>query len=188
MSMPPATGLLRYNDPKQVLPDGPQSLACCLIASRYMQRRLCEEITMTMRSSISLVDFRHSFHLPGSNEPLPSGRYEVLVEEELLEGLSFAAYKETAAYLMIYGKGHNSGPREMRPISSAYLNTALKRDAALDTTVEGSPVRLSDITISNDVGSAFQNMPAQQLQSRKAVTVGSKIKHWIQTAVSFLSR
>jgi hypothetical protein len=142
---------------------------------------------MTLRSSTLLVEFRHPFDVPGSREQLPPGRYEVLVEEELLEGLSFAAYKETAAYLMIYGKGHNSGPREMRPISSAYLNLALKRDAELDTAVEGELVSPPEVALSGEGGSAFQDMQAQ-VQSQKAVTVGSKIKRWTQTVTSSLPR
>lgn len=93
---------------------------------------------MSMRSTTSAVEFKHAFVVPGSNKEFPPGRYEVLVEEELLEGLSFAAYRETGVYLMIYGKGHNSGPTEMRPISSAYLTMALKRDAALDAPAEGA--------------------------------------------------
>jgi hypothetical protein len=99
---------------------------------------LCQETQMSMRSTTSAVEFKHAFVVPGSNKEFPPGRYEVLVEEELLEGLSFAAYRETGVYLMIYGKGHNSGPTEMRPISSAYLAMALKSDAALDAPAEGA--------------------------------------------------
>jgi hypothetical protein len=142
---------------------------------------------MTMRSSTSFVEFKHPFGVPGSREQLPPGRYEVLVEEELLEGLSFAAYKETAAYLMIYGSGHNSGPREMRPISSAYLNMALKRDAELDTAVEDGLVPPPEVALSGEGGPAFQDMLAP-LQSQKAVTVGSKIKRWLRTVTSSLPR
>jgi hypothetical protein len=97
---------------------------------------LSQENHMFTRTSTSVVEFRHAFVVPGSDKEFPPGRYEVLVEEELLEGLSFAAYRETGAYLMIYGKGHNSGPTEMRPTSSAYLSLALKRDALLDAPVE----------------------------------------------------
>jgi hypothetical protein len=143
---------------------------------------------MTMRSSTSHVEFRHPFNVPGSREQLPPGRYEVLVEEELLEGLSFAAYKETAAYLMIYGKGHKSGPTEMRPISSAYLNMALKRDVELDTATEGGLIPPSEVALSGEGGSVFQDMQAHHLQSQETVTVGSKIKQWIKTVISILPR
>ncbi|WP_410217099.1 hypothetical protein, partial [Paracoccus sp. (in: a-proteobacteria)] len=84
---------------------------------------------MTTRSSTSIVEFTHPFILPGSGDRFPPGRYEVLVEEELLEGLSFPAFRETAAYLIIYGKRPGSGPKEMRSISSAALAMALQRDA-----------------------------------------------------------
>ena len=91
---------------------------------------------MFTRTSTSVVEFKNAFVVPGSDKEFPPGRYEVLVEEELLEGLSFAAYRETGAYLLVYGKGHNSGPTEMRPTSSAYLSLALKRDALLDAPTE----------------------------------------------------
>lgn len=93
---------------------------------------------MSTRSTTSVIEFKHAFVLPGSHQEFPPGRYEVLVEEELLEGLSFAAYRETGAYLLIYGKGHSRGPTEMRPVSSAYLTMALKQDALVAAPPQGA--------------------------------------------------
>ena len=100
--------------------------------------------------------------------------------EELLEGLSFAAYRETGAYLMIYGKGRNSGPTEMRSISSAYLTMALKRDALLDAPASGAGLAPPSETVSPDEGSMpVQNVQTQDLESKEGVTVGNRIKRWI---------
>lgn len=87
---------------------------------------------MSMRSFTSVVVFKHPFVLPGSPDVFPAGRYEVLVEEELLDGLSFPAFRETAAHLMIFGSRPGSGPSEMRATSTAELDAALRHDAELE--------------------------------------------------------
>lgn len=143
---------------------------------------------MTTRSTTSVVEFKHPFVVPGSPRQFPPGRYEVLVEEELIEGLSFAAFRETGAYLMIHEKGHSTRPTEMRSISSTYLDMALKRDAILDTTVEGAFVSPSDKTIPEEEGSTLQDMQAQDLPSQETATVGNRIKQWIETVTSPLPR
>ena len=144
---------------------------------------------MSTRSSTSIVEFKHPFVVPGSPEQFPPGRYEVLVEEELLEGLSFAAYRETGAYLMIYGRGHNSGPTEMRLISSAYLTMALKRDALLDAPATGDGLApRSGVASSDEGGSPVQDVQVQELEAKEGATVGNRIKRWIGTVTSPLPR
>ena len=140
---------------------------------------------MTTRASTSVVEFKHPFVVPGSPEQFPPGRYEVLVEEELLEGLSFAAYRETGAYLMIYGKGRNSGPTEMRSISSAYLTMALKRDALLDAPASGAGLAPPSETVSPDEGgSPVEDGQTPDLEAKEGTTVGNRIKRWIKTVTS----
>jgi hypothetical protein len=68
--------------------------------------------------------------LPEYPDELPAGSYEVLVEEELLEGLSFAAYRRTATFLTVRGRGAHAGRTELREISEDELNEALSRDQA----------------------------------------------------------
>lgn len=144
---------------------------------------------MSTRSTTSAVEFKHAFVVPGSNKEFPPGRYEVLVEEELLEGLSFAAYRETGAYLMIYGKGHSSGPTEMRAISSAYLTMALKRDALLDGPAESAELAPASEAVSPyKGGSPDQDVQAQDLEAKEGATVGNRIKRWIGTVTSLLPR
>ena len=81
---------------------------------------------MNIRSSKSKVTFSHRFALSGYTDELPAGEYDVTVEEELLQGLSFQAYRRTAAYLTVERKGRT----EMRPISETELERALGRDRA----------------------------------------------------------
>lgn len=144
---------------------------------------------MFTRTSTSVVEFKHAFVVPGSDKEFPPGRYEVLVEEELLEGLSFAAYRETGAYLLVYGKGHNSGPTEMRAISSAYLTMALKRDALLTAQNEGAGSAPASETVRpHEGGSPDQDVQAQDLEAKEGATVGNRIKRWIWTVTSPLPR
>jgi hypothetical protein len=44
--------------------------------------------------------FRRSFILKGWTEPQPAGTYTVETEEELIEGLSFPAYRRVSTTLM----------------------------------------------------------------------------------------
>jgi len=93
---------------------------------------------MNTRSTRSTVRFSNPFTLPGYPGDLPAGDYEILVEEDLLQGLSFAAYRRTATYLIVRGSGAHAGRTEWRTISEADLNDALSRDqAATDTTNHG---------------------------------------------------
>jgi hypothetical protein len=83
---------------------------------------------MATRSTSSTVHFLRPFTLTGYTDELPPGEYEVLVEEELLEGLSFAAYRRTATYLTVRGRGRMAGRAELRPINETDLETALGPD------------------------------------------------------------
>ena len=98
---------------------------------------------MTMRSTRSTVTFSNPFTFPGYPGELPAGDYEVLVEEELLEGLSLEAYRRTATYLTVRGRGSHAGRTELRAISDSDLEEALRRDAAPTETTNHSGAALS---------------------------------------------
>jgi hypothetical protein len=85
---------------------------------------------MNMRSTRSTVTFSNPFILSGYPRELPAGDYEVLTEEELLQGLSFQAYRRTATFLTVRGKGRHAGRIELCAISDGDLRAALSRDAA----------------------------------------------------------
>ena len=98
---------------------------------------------MNMRSTRSTVTFSYPFTLPGYPGALPAGDYEVLVEEELLQGLSFEAYRRTATYLTVRGRGGHAGRTELRAISDRDLKKALSRDATTSATNNHSEAALS---------------------------------------------
>jgi hypothetical protein len=80
------------------------------------------------RTTRSTVTFAHPFRIAGYEDELPAGDYEVVVDEDLLEGLSFEAYRRTASFLMIEGQAGGRGQAEMRPIDPRDLDAALARD------------------------------------------------------------
>lgn len=105
---------------------------------------------MYMRLSRSTVRFLNAFAVPGYPGELPAGDYEIVVEEELLQGLSFEAYRRTGTFLMVRGEGARAGRIQKWVISESDLNEALIRDtvhehpAALDT--DASPARAKRVT------------------------------------------
>jgi hypothetical protein len=55
---------------------------------------------MTSRTQRESLVFRRPFLLPGWPEPQAAGRYAVDTEEELIEGLSFPAWRRVSTILM----------------------------------------------------------------------------------------
>ena len=85
-------------------------------------------LQMNIRSSSKQVTFAHPFTMPGFTEPLPAGHYDILIEEELLQGLSFEAYRRISTHMMVTGQ---TGRVEMCPIMEKDLETAINRDLAV---------------------------------------------------------
>lgn len=84
-----------------------------------------------MRSSTATVIFANSFHLPGHEADFPSGSYEVLREDERLDGLTFEAFRRVATYLRVWGRGAQAGQSELLSITEQDLDAALLADKAL---------------------------------------------------------
>lgn len=75
------------------------------------------------------VVFRHPFRLRGWAEAQPAGPYTVETEEELIEGLSFVAYRRVAT--TITRQATRSGAlMQMIPVEPDILAAALAADAA----------------------------------------------------------
>jgi hypothetical protein len=54
-----------------------------------------------MRTTRETVTFDHSFSLYAVDEMLPAGVYTVEIDEELIEGLSFLAYRRIATTIYL---------------------------------------------------------------------------------------
>lgn len=82
---------------------------------------------MTIRPTTSVLRFNHPFTLPGHPGPLPAGSYDVLIEDELLHGLSFEAFRRVSTFLQVKGR---AGVTELRSTTEQDLEAALIRDRA----------------------------------------------------------
>lgn len=81
-----------------------------------------------MRSTCVTLTFRSAFRLPGYDMPFPAGTYEVLSEDERLDGLSFEAFRRVATFLRITGRDGASGRTELFPVSQQDLDAAILAD------------------------------------------------------------
>src|ERR1700685_2946311 len=84
---------------------------------------------MTMRSRRETVTFKHPFRLKGIDRLLPAGAYEVITDEEMIEGLSFPCFRRVATMIMVPGVTRSSF--EMLSISSVNLSDAQRNDASV---------------------------------------------------------
>ena len=80
---------------------------------------------MASRTNSRQVIFRRPFWLSGFDSPQPAGIYTVVTEEELLEGLTFAAWRRVATTMPLT----RDGATEYMPVDPGELNRALARDA-----------------------------------------------------------
>ena len=85
---------------------------------------------MTIRTSKKTVTFRKPFVLGGFDEVLPAGTYSVETDEELLEGISFPAYRRILTVIHLHAKSDNPGLTRTLTIDPNELDAALKRDQA----------------------------------------------------------
>lgn len=85
---------------------------------------------MTTRSRRETVHFRHPFRLRGIDRPLAAGAYEVVTDEEMIEGLSFPCFRRVATMIMVPGAAPQRSAMEMISISSVDLSDAQRIDAS----------------------------------------------------------
>lgn len=83
---------------------------------------------MTNRSADSVVTFRHPFAIGAYGSELPAGAYRLTVEEELIEGLSFAAFRQTSTVLEVPAIGVASAIRQYINVTRDDLDAALHKD------------------------------------------------------------
>lgn len=85
---------------------------------------------MTTRSRTETMQFRHSFRLKGVDRLLPAGAYDIISEDELIEGLSFPCYRRVGTYIMAPGAPPYHTSTEMIPIAPLDLADAQRIDAS----------------------------------------------------------
>ncbi len=85
---------------------------------------------MTIRSRREVVTFKHPFRIRGIDRLLPGGAYEVVTDEETIEGLSFAVYRRVATTIIVPVEGSRGATIEMVSIGSVDLADAQRIDAS----------------------------------------------------------
>ena len=83
---------------------------------------------MTMRSRRETITFLHPFRIKGIDRLLPPGAYQVITDEEMIEGLSFAAFRRVATMIRI--PAETGRAVEMISIGSVDLADAQRIDAS----------------------------------------------------------
>jgi len=86
---------------------------------------------MTMRSRRETLTFRHPFRIKGIDRLLAAGAYEVVTDEEMIEGLSFASFRRVATMIMVPGASPRTASTEMFAINPVDLTDAQRNDASV---------------------------------------------------------
>jgi hypothetical protein len=82
------------------------------------------------RSRRETVTFKHPFRIKGIERQLQAGAYEVVTDEEMIEGLSFPSFRRVATLIMIPGAAPRHASMEMISIGSIDLADAQRIDAS----------------------------------------------------------
>jgi hypothetical protein len=117
---------LRIDDLQKMLAKLRES-APILIGSR--EPAPTPEVVSLTRSRRETVTFRHPFRIKGIERQLQAGAYEVVTDEELIEGLSFPCFRRVATMIMVPGAPPHHHSTEMLSINSIDLADAQAADA-----------------------------------------------------------
>ena len=83
---------------------------------------------MTGRTTHRTVHFKAPFTLKGVDEVQAAGDYEIDEDEELIDGLSWLAYRRVATFIKVpIGRANSNGVR-LLTIDPDDLENALQRD------------------------------------------------------------
>jgi hypothetical protein len=85
---------------------------------------------MTIRSRREVVTFKHPFRIRGIDRLLPAGEYDVVTDEETIDGLSFEAFRRIATMIIVPAEGSRGLATEMVSIGSVDLADAQRIDAS----------------------------------------------------------
>ncbi len=84
---------------------------------------------MAIRTNTKTVTFNHPFHLADMEEMQPAGAYEIETDEELIEGLSFMAWRRKRSLIHLHGTTGNVKLMQVMEVDPKELDAALRRDS-----------------------------------------------------------
>jgi hypothetical protein len=95
------------------------------------------EAPVTTRTTKTTVTFTRPFSLTGFDGEQPAGSYSVETDEELLEGVSFPAYRRMATMMQVEpGPRSNGSVLQVAVIDPKELEAALAVDSAHSETYD----------------------------------------------------
>jgi hypothetical protein len=83
---------------------------------------------MTVRSRRETITFKHPFRINGIDRLLPPGAYDVITDEEMIEGLSFASFRRLGTLIMVPAASPRTSAMEMISIAAIDLSEARRID------------------------------------------------------------
>lgn len=83
---------------------------------------------MSIRTTRKTVMFNRSILLESVGRVLPAGNYEIVTDEELIDGLSFPVYRRVATMMLAPTQSSNASSVEMLTIDPLDLAAAVERD------------------------------------------------------------
>ena len=83
----------------------------------------------SIRTTESVVTFRHPFNLPSVSATQPAGTYRLVIDEAKIDGLSFSAYRRIATMLHLPAIGINAAKQQVYVIEPRELEAAMTADA-----------------------------------------------------------
>ena len=86
---------------------------------------------MLTRTKRNTVTFIHPFLLKGVDRTLPPGEYQVITDEELIEGLSFPVYRRVSTMILVPVQSDRTSSVEMLIVAPPDLRAAQDRDVAV---------------------------------------------------------
>ena len=79
---------------------------------------------MLQRTRVEAIAFLEPFYIAGYEKQIPAGTYSIEINEELIQGLSFKAYRRTSTTLLIPGSASRPGGTLFLSVAQADLNAA----------------------------------------------------------------
>ena len=81
-----------------------------------------------MRTTETMVTFRHPFRLAALEAAQPAGTYRLVTEEEQIPGLSFTAFRRTATMLHLPAVSMAGGPHQVVQLDADEWNALVEAD------------------------------------------------------------
>ncbi|MFC0241933.1 hypothetical protein [Rhodopseudomonas telluris] len=89
---------------------------------------------MTTRTRRETIVFAQSFRLRGLDRELPAGAYDVVTDEELIEGLSFPVFRRVATMITVPCAPPHHSAVEMIAVDPEAIRDARHADGGISQT------------------------------------------------------